>query len=383
MNRPENTSIENYMNKIPLIKPYITAEVKKKVREVLDSGYLTEGPVTRQFEDSIRDYVGSKYAMAVCNCSVGLELALRSLGVGPGDEIIVPDYTYPVTASVVNIVGATVVIVDVDPETMLIDYNAVEEAVTSKTKAIIPVSIFGNPLDYDRLWEIKKKHNLYLIEDAACSIGARYDGKFVGNLADISVFSFHPRKFITTGEGGMVTTNNPELAEWMESYKHFGMAQSDSRHRTQFELIGTNYKLSNVQAAIGLAQMQQIESLLQKRSQLANRYVELFADAPAVSFPKITPKGVHSWQSCCILVPNRNHIIEKLKGKNIETQIGTYSLHMHKAFNENADCIMHGEMPGSRYAFDRCLTLPLFHDMKDEEQQYVVSELLMSMTSEK
>jgi dTDP-4-amino-4,6-dideoxygalactose transaminase len=383
MNWPENTSIENYMNKIPLIKPYITDEVKKKVLEVLDSGYLTEGPVTRQFEDSIRDYIGSKYAMAVCNCSVGLEMALRALGVGPGDEIIVPDYTYPVTASVVNIVGATVVIVDVDPETMLIDYNAVEEAVTSKTKAIIPVSIFGNPLDYDRLWDIKQKHNIYLIEDAACSIGARYDGKFVGNLADISVFSFHPRKFITTGEGGMVTTNNPRWAEWMESYKHFGMTPSDSRRGTQFEQIGTNYKLSNVQAAIGLVQMQQIDSLCQKRSQLANRYMELLADAPAVSFPKITLKGVHSWQSCCIFVPDRNQIIEKLKGKNIETQIGTYSLHMHKAFSENSNCTKYGEMSGSRYAFEHCLTLPLFHNMKDEEQQYVVSELLKCMTYEK
>jgi dTDP-4-amino-4,6-dideoxygalactose transaminase len=321
--------------------------------------------------------------MAVCNCSVGLEMALRALGIGPGDEVIVPDYTYPVTASVVNIVGATVVLVDVDPKTMLIDYKAVEEAVTSKTKAIIPVSIFGNPLDYDRLWDIKQKHNLYLIEDAACSIGACYDGKFVGNLADISVFSFHPRKFITTGEGGMVTTNDPDLADWMHSYKHFGMSQADSRRGTRFERIGTNYKLSNVQAAIGLAQMQQIDSLLQKRSQLANRYMELLADTPAVSFPIITPKGVHSWQSCCIFVPACNQVIEKLKRKNIETQIGTYSLHMHKAFSASSNCTIHGEMPGSRYAFDHCLTLPLYHDMTDEDQQRVVSELLKCMTYEK
>jgi len=371
------------MKAIPLIKPYITQEVKDKVLEVLDSGYLTEGPVTKQFEDSVRGYIGCEYALAVCNCSVGLETALRALGIGPGDEVIVPDYTYPVTAAVVNIVGATIALVDVDPETMLIDYKAIEKAVTPRTKAIIPVSIFGNPLDYDRLWDIKQKHNLYLIEDAACSIGARYDGKFVGNLADISVFSFHPRKFITTGEGGMVTTNHSDLARWMESYKHFGMTQSDSRRGTRFERIGTNYKLSNVQAAIGLTQMRQIDSLCQKRSQLANRYMELLADAPAVSIPKITAKGVHSWQSCCIFVPDRDQVIKKLKVKNIETQIGTYSLHMHKAFSENSNCTIHGEMPGSRYAFDHCLTLPLFHDMKDEEQQYVVSELLMCMTSEK
>ena len=368
------------MKKIPLIKPYITEEVKGKVLEVLDSGYLTEGPVTKQFEDSIREYVGCKYALAVCNCSVGLEMALRAVGICPGDEVIVPDYTYPITASVVNIVGATIVLVDVDPETMLIDYKAIEKAVTPRTKAIIPVSIFGNPLDYDRLRDLKQKLNLYLIEDAACSIGARYDGKFVGNLADISVFSFHPRKFITTGEGGMVTTNNPKWAEWMESYKHFGMTPSASRRETNFEQIGTNYKLSNVQAAIGWAQMQNIDRLLRRRSQLADRYQELLANCSGISFPKITTKGVHSWQSCCIFVPDRDQIIEKLKDKNIETQIGTYSLHMHKAFSDNSKCTIYGEMPGSRYAFDHCLTLPLYHDMKDEEQQYVVAELLKCMT---
>ena len=363
------------MKKIPLIKPYITKEVKEKVLEVLDSGYLTEGPVTRQLEDSVREYIGCGYALAACNCSVGLEMALRALGIGPGDEVIVPDYTYPVTAAVVNIVGATVVLVDVDPETMLIDYDAIESAVTTRTKAVMPVSIFGNPLDYDRLWEIKQKHNLYLLEDAACSIGARYEGKFVGNLADISVFSFHPRKFITTGEGGMVTTNNPQWAEWMESYKHFGMMPAGSRRETNFEQIGTNYKLSDVQAAIGWVQMQNIDRLLQIRSQLANRYQELLADLSGISFPKITTKGVHSWQSSCIFVAGRDQIIEKLEDMNIETQIGTYSLHMHKAFSDNSKCIIYGEMPGSRYAFDHCLTLPLYHDMTDKDQKRVVSEL--------
>jgi dTDP-4-amino-4,6-dideoxygalactose transaminase len=368
------------MKKIPLIKPYITREVKDKVLEVLDSGYLTEGSVTKQFEDSIKDYVGCKHALAVCNCTVGLEMALRALGIGPGDEVIVPDYTYPATAAVVGIVGATIVLVDVDPETMLIDYRTIEKAISERTKAIIPVSIFGNPLDYDRLWKIKEKYNLYLIEDAACSIGARYNGKFVGNLADISVFSFHPRKFITTGEGGMVTTSNTEWAEWMESYKHFGMSSSGQRLDTQFERIGTNYKLSNVQAAVGLVQMRHIASLLERRAYLANGYHELLVGFPDISFPKVTPKGIHSWQSYCIFTPNRDQIIGTLKEKNIETQIGTYALHMHKAFYENSNCRIIGDMSSSRYAFDHCLTLPLYNDMTNEEQRFVVSELLESIT---
>ena len=364
------------MKKIPLIKPYITREVKDKVLEVLDSGHLTEGSVTKEFEDSIKNYIGCRHALAVCNCTVGLEMSLRALGIGPGDEIIVPDYTYPATAAVVGIVGATIVLVDVDSETMLIDYEAAEEAVTERTRAIIPVSIFGNPLDYDRLWKIKEKYNLYLVEDAACSIGAQYDGRPVGNLADISVFSFHPRKFITTGEGGMVTTGNPEWAEWMESYKHFGMNSPGSRLDTQFERIGTNYKLSNVQAAIGLAQMRHIASLLERRTQLAKRYHKLLADQPGVSFPEVTAKGVHSWQSCCIFTSKRDQAIESLREKNIETQIGTYALHMHNAFNRNSNCRIAADMSASRYVFNHCLTLPLYHDMTEDEQDYVVDELL-------
>jgi len=368
------------MKKIPLTMPYISPEVKDEVLQVLDSGHLTEGSVTREFEHSIKDYIGCEHALAISNCTVGLEVALRALGIGHGDEVIVPDYTYPATAAVVGIVGATIVLVDVDPETMLIDLDATEKAINEQTRAIIPVSIFGNPLDYGRIWNVKEKYNLYLIEDAACSIGAQYDGNYVGNLADISVFSFHPRKFITTGEGGMITTNNSEWAVWMESYKHCGMSSASSRRDTHFERIGTNYKMSNVQAAIGLVQMRQIASLLERRTQLANRYCELLANQPSVSFPKITAKGIHSWQSFCIFTSNRDQVIEKLEEKNIETQIGTYALHMHNAYSRNPNCRIVGDMSGSRYAFDCCLALPLYQDMTAAQQKYVVKELLKCIT---
>jgi len=367
------------MRNIPLIKPYITQETKDRVCEVLESGYLTEGPVTKALEDSIRAYVGCKHAIAVSNCTVGLEVALRALKVGPGDEVIVPDYTYPATAAVVEIVGAKTVIVDVDPETMLIDYGAVEAALTPQTKALIPVSIFGNPIDYERIGPLKKRHQLAIIEDAACSLGAKYNDVQVGNLADVSVFSLHPRKFITTGEGGMVTTNHSDWAEWIESYKHFGMAQSTSRGSTQFVRIGTNYKLSNIQAAVGLVQMQHIEMLLDRRRHLAERYHEKLSKHDAVRLPSITGGGVHSWQSCCVFVDHRDEVISRLKEKNIETQIGTYALHMHKAYRDNPNCRIEGDMAGSRYAFHHCLTLPLYHDMTEEEQDFVVDQLLRSL----
>lgn len=357
------------------MKPYINQGIKNRVCEVLDSGLLTEGSVTHDLEQAFCDYTGSMFALAVCNCTVGLETALRALEIGPGDEVIVPDYTYPATASVVNIVGASAVLVDVNPETMLVDYNAIEEAITVRTKAVIPVSIFGNPLDYDRLNEIKEKHGIWLIEDAACSIGAAFRQIKVGNHADISVFSLHPRKFITTGEGGIITTNNKQWAQWMLSYKHFGMETDDSRLTASFERIGTNYKLSNIQAAVGLAQVRHIDMLLEKRRTLAARYYELLMEAPNIGIPDIHPLGTHSFQSCCVFVPERDKVMAGLKKNGIASQIGTYSLHMHKAFNQNKNCRISSSMPGSRYAFDHCLTLPMYHDMTDEEQVYVVKKI--------
>jgi len=363
--------------KIPLIKPYITDDIKQRVLDVLDSGYLTEGPVTREFETAFSNYIGSKHAIAVTSCTTGLEIALRALNIGPGDEVIVPDYTYPATASVVPIVGAHCVIVDVDPENMLIDYDAIEQAITPRTKAIIPVSLFGNPLDYSLLDEIKRKHNLFILEDAACSIGAEYDGKKVGGQADITVFSLHPRKFITTGEGGMITTNNANLAGWMNSYKHFGMAlDSSQREDVQFDRIGTNYKLTNIQAAIGLGQMEHIDELLDQRRLLVRNYDRLFGGVSDVSLPKTLPNGAHSYQSYCIFTKKRDSIMNSLRPQSIEVQIGTYALHMHRAFQGELHFTAAGKMTGSKEAYENCLTLPLFHSLHKSEQEYIVKKVV-------
>jgi perosamine synthetase len=362
--------------KVPLIKPFVTQEVKDKVCEVLESGYLTEGPVTHEFEAAVRSYVGCGHAVATTSCTTGLEMALRCLGIGPGDEVIVPDYTYPATASVVSIVGATVVIVDVDPSTLLIDYAALEAAITPRTRAVIPVSLFGNPLDFDRLTAIKQQYKIFIVEDAACALGASFKGVRVGNLADISVFSLHPRKFITTGEGGMVTTNDDDWAAWLESYKHFGMARATAGERVVFERIGTNYKLSNVQAAIGLVQMRHIDELLARRLELADRYVELFGPAGCVQMPVTTPGGAHSRQTFCVLVHDRDRIMKMLRQEGMEVQIGTYALHMHPAFADRADVVVRGDMAGACLAYDRCLSLPLFHDLRADEQAMVASRLM-------
>ena len=363
------------MRKIPLIKPYITYEVKKKVSEVLDSGYITEGPVTKEFENLFRNYIKCNYSLAVTSCTTGLEIALRSLNIGPGDEVIVPDYTYPATAHVVAIIGAKAVIVDVSSESLLIDYDEIDKAITKKTKAIIPVSLFGNPLDYSILTSIKNKYDLFIVEDAACSIGAEYNRTMVGNLADISVFSLHPRKFITTGEGGIITCNNSRWHEWMLSYKHFGMGVHDSRLTTAFDRIGTNYKLSDIQSAVGLIQMRHIDNLLSRRRLLSNNYIDMLTNIPAITIPCTTDNGIHSYQSFCIFIKNRDYVMKKMREKGIECQIGTYSLHMHRAFKDQKFFKVHGGMDGSKYAFEHCLTLPLYHELTLEDQKYVVNEL--------
>ena len=366
--------------RFPLCKPFINDDITSKVLSVLKGGILTEGRVTREFEEACREYLECAHCIAVSSCTVGLETALRCLEIGPGDEVIVPDYTYPATASVVEIVGAKIILVDVDPESMLIDYDAIEGAITQRTKAVIPVSLFGNPLNYERLSEIKEKYNIYIVEDAACSMGAEFKDIKVGNFADISVFSFHPRKFITTGEGGLITTNNKEWSGWMSSFKHFGMEMNSSRLTTSFDRIGTNYKLSNILAAVGLGQMTHIEALLSKRRVLAQNYLRLLNDHPEVRIPEVTRGGFHSYQSFCVHIENRNEVMSAMRDMGIEVQIGTYSLHMHRAFKENSNCRIIGDMSGSRYAFEHGLSFPLYHELRIEDQQYIIQKLLQTMS---
>jgi len=377
--RPENTAgplgTARATSRIPLARPYMTEEVKREVCRVLDSGYLTEGPVAGELETAAKDFIGCQHAIAVTSCTVGLEMALRALGIVPGDEVIVPDFTYPATADAVMLVGATAVLVDISPETMLIDYDAAEAAVTDRTKAILPVSQFGNPLDYDQLNAIKKEHGLFVVEDAAPAFGAAYRDTQVGNLADITAFSFHPRKILTTGEGGLVTTNNVDWASRINSYKHFGIDASAVGSAACFKGIGTNYKLSDILAAVGLVQMRHIEELLERRAEFAGRYTELLSGDSRVKLPAATPEGKRVWQSFCVFVENRDEIMRRMRAENIEVQIGTYALHRQPAFSAGERVRIAGELAGSSYAFEHCLALPLYHELTVEDQKTVVNML--------
>ena len=366
------------MKNIPLIKPYINDSVKKMVSHVLDSGHLTEGRVTRDLENIFAEFTEVPYAIAVNSCTTGMEIALRAFGIGEGDEVIVPDYTYPATAGVVSIVGATPVIVDVEPKTMLIDRYSVEKAITNKTKAIMPVSIFGNPLDYSWIDEIKRKHNLCIIEDSACTIGAEMNGKKVGSFADISVFSLHPRKFITTGEGGMITTSDKNLADWMRSYKRFGIGNLEAdRSDICFVGIGTNYKLSDVLAAIGLAQMQSIDILLSDRITQAEIYKKLVSKRNKLEIQATYDGALHSYQTFIVFVENRNEVMRKMREIGIEVQIGTYAVHIHPAYSKYRRVAADGSdfLKGSLYAYEHALALPMFFGLCESEQEYIIEKL--------
>ncbi len=361
---------------IPLIKPYMTKTIKDSVEAVLDSGQLTEGLLTKQLEDTFCSYIGVKYAVATTSCTTGLELAVRALQLKPGDEIILPDYTYPATGMAVCNAGAVPIIVDVDPTTQLISQNAVKSAINPRTRAIMPVSIFGAPLDYNWLNELKNQYGLYIIEDAACAIGAEWNDIKVGNFADISVFSLHPRKFITSGEGGIITTNNASFASWIRSYKRFGIADSSKeREGVYFEKTGINGKLSNIQAAIALGQLQDIEMLMQKRQEQADFYKYLLQDVTAITLPALSDQAKHSWQTFYITIGRRDHILQAMRAQDIEVQIGTYSMHMHKAFQQKP-YVLCAPFEGSKFCYENTLALPMFHDMTKKEQERVVRVLL-------
>lgn len=361
------------MFKIPLIRPYLPKEVKQKVLDVLDSSHLTEGRVTAELEALVADYIGTKHCIAVTSCTTGLELALRCLDIGKGDEVIVPAFTYPATADVIRIVGAIPVFVDVCRDTMLIDYDQLEKAVTPSTKAFIPVSLFGNPLDYDKLHSIKKQYGLFIVEDAACALSASFKGIHTGKDADISVFSLHPRKFVTTGEGGLITTDNDSWNDWIRSYKRFGMEMDGNA--LVFTRIGTNCKLSDIQAAVGVIQIQQVQELISQRQTQARYYLKLLENVDGVTLPVTTPYGKHSYQSFCVFVGHRDAILKRMRSRGIEVQIGSYFLPEQPAFNDSLNRLDPGNLNGSRSASSECLVLPLYHQMTKGDQDLVVSVL--------
>lgn len=367
---------------IRLMKPNVGSTEMELVKQVIDSGYLVEGDAVREFEKTVCTHVNAKHGIACTSATTGLELALRVLGVGPGDEVIIPDFTHPATALVVMTLSATPVFIDVNIETRNTDAEKIEEAITKKTKAVIPVSIFGHPLDIDPINALKEKYDIHIIDDAACSLGSRYKDQAVGGLTDMTVFSFHPRKVFTTGDGGLITTNNDQWAEQMKSMKVFGSGiKSDGK--PGFVQWGTNYRMSNIHGAVALGQVRRLNEIVDDRIQKARVYDDLLKDVKGISIPVIAAYAKSNYQTYTVYIHQegiRDQIIKEMRSRNIQTQIGTYALHLQPQF-ENLKRI--GDLSNSTKLFENLLALPLHHELSTEDQSRVaqtLNEILIGLT---
>lgn len=370
--------------KIPLTKPFFDKAEEKAVIEVLRSGWVTQGPKVAELEKLIADYTGAKYAIATTSATTSLFLSLYIMGIGPGDEVIVPSHTFIATANVIIHVGATPVFVDIDLKTYNIDPDKIEEKITSKTKAILPVDQVGLPCDLDKISSLAKKYNLMVLEDSACALGSEYKSKKIGSLSDITVLSFHPRKTITTGEGGIILTNNKKWASRAKILRHQGMGISDyARHSSnkvvheEYPEIGFNFRMSDLQAAVGVEQMKKFDRFLELRKKIAQRYNQAFKDMELIEIPFVSEGIQPNWQSYIIRLKRnkkitRDALMQKLLDNGISTRRGIMSIHLEKPYLKMFGKL---DLPNSEEMTNWGITLPLYPQMTKGEQDYVIAKI--------
>ena len=330
-----------------------------EVRAVLESGALTMGPKVEELEALVAAACGVEHAVAVSNGTAALHLAVLALGIGEGDEVIVPAYTFPSTANVVRLAGATPVLVDVDEETFNLDLAKVYDAVTPRTKAVLAVHLFGRPLDWEAL-QSAVPPDVLLLEDAAGALGAKWRGMPCGGLGTLGCLSFHPRKVVTTGEGGAVTTSDGELAAAIRRLRHHGIGPDGD-----IALPSTNYRLADILCAIGVPQLRRLDELLAERTRIADGYAARLDGL--VDLPSADEGDVHGWQAYVIRLDRKEEALPALRGEGIEVQIGTYALHRFSAYRDQ------GPFPGADAAFDRALALPLHSRLTDADLDRVAA----------
>jgi perosamine synthetase len=384
---------------VPIARTSLLESEIQSVMEPLRSGWLVQGPKVREFEEKWSAFTGAKHSIAVTSCTTGLHLSLAAMGIQPGDEVIVPAFTWIATANVVEHLGAKVVFCDIDLETFNLDVQQLASLVTIKTKAILPVHLFGMAADMGAINAFAKQHKLWVVEDAACGFGSRYQGQHVGTLGHAGVFSFHPRKAITTGEGGMITTQDDELAAKLRRLRDHGAAMSDlQRHLGARPYLladhpdaGYNQRMTDLQAALGSAQMDRAADIIQERQRLAQRYDEAFASLNWLRTPVQRTGYEHGYQSYpCLFQPervepdavssineSRNAWMDKLQKVGISTRPATHAVHMLTFYRE-AYKLNPQDFPNAYAANDCSISLPLFHGMTVEEQDYVIKQVLDS-----
>jgi perosamine synthetase len=367
---------------VPITKPALTEEEARAPYESIKSGWVTQGPKVAEFEKAVAAYVGAKHGIATTSCTTGLHLALATIGVGPGDEVIVPSFTFIASANAILYTGATVVFCEIDPRTFNADPADIEKRITKKTKAIMPVDQIGLGCDIDAINGIAKRHSVDVVEDAAPTIGGTYNGRRVGSNAHQTVFSFHPRKVITTGEGGMITTDDEALADKARKLRAHAMSVSDlDRHKAdkpileEYSELGFNYRMTDIQASIGLVQIRRLDELLKIRVAKADRYGRELADLKKVRTPYTPPYATHTYQSYCLDLDasiDRDDLMARLLRRGVATRRGVMASHLEKVYRDRVGKV---SLPITEQKARSTMLIPLFATMTDDEQTYVIESL--------
>lgn len=371
---------------IPVTKALFGEEEVAAVRQVLESGWVVQGPKVAEFEKLWSAFTGARFSRATTSCTTALHLALLAIGIQPGDEVIVPAFTWVATPNAVEYCGARPIFCDIDLATFNIDPAKIESLITPRTRAIIPVHEFGLSADMDPILAIARKHGLRVVEDGACACGSLYRGQHVGVFGDIGCFSFHPRKAITTGEGGMITSNDESYIQIIDELRSHGAQTTDlARHQSgqgfvlpEFNRLGYNYRMTDIQGAIGIEQMKRVAGILSDRRRLAARYKELLRDRTGIRLPSEPDGYTHVYQSFTMLVEEshaeRNRVAKELQDLGIATRQGTHAVHALGYYRNKYGLSTH-DCPAAWKADQQSMTLPLYASMSNEEQEYVVDTL--------
>lgn len=369
---------------LPFARPLIDEKDIEEVVDTLNSDWLTTGPKTYLFEEKFAKYIGSEYAVAVNSCTAALHISLAALGIKQGDEVITSPFTFVSTANVILQQGAIPVFVDIRPDTYNINTDLIREKINSKTKAILPVHYGGQPCQMDEIMKIAKDNNLLVIEDAAHAISAEYKGQKIGNIGNATCFSFYPTKNMTTGEGGMVTTNDKKLKELLKMWGLHGISKDAwKRYSAEgtwyYEVLcpGYKYNMTDIQAAIGLQQLDKMDLFQKRREEIVKNYNDAFEQLEEISTPKVLDGIKNAWHLYTIevlpgkLKVNRNQFIEALKAENIGTSVHFIPVHLHPYYRDTFKFKI-GDFPVAESVFDRIISLPLFPKMDNQDVEDVI-----------